>query len=45
MNKDLGNIVNKEVTKEEKRELLHKLAHLMLQETKAQDAWKVLLSE
>jgi flavin reductase (DIM6/NTAB) family NADH-FMN oxidoreductase RutF len=45
MNKDLGNIVNKEITKDEKRDLLHKLAHQMLQETKVQDAWKVLLSE
>jgi len=45
MQKDLGSIVNMEVSKEEKRERLHKLAHQMLQENKAPDAWKVLLSE
>lgn len=45
MHKELGIIVQSEKSKEDKRHELHRLAHLMLQESKAIDAWKVLLSE
>jgi len=45
MHKELGNIVAQDISKIEKRELLQRLAHQLLEEGKAQDAWKVLLSE
>jgi hypothetical protein len=44
MNKELSNILVQKVTKEEKSELLHKLAHQMLLDAKVIEAWKVLLS-
>ncbi|OYU94751.1 MAG: flavin reductase [Bacteroidetes bacterium B1(2017)] len=45
MNKELFAILNRDVSKPEKKELLHHLAHRLLNEGKVQDAWKTLLSE
>jgi flavin reductase (DIM6/NTAB) family NADH-FMN oxidoreductase RutF len=45
MNKELSKILAQEITKEEKSELLHKLAHQILLEAKVLEAWKILLSE
>lgn len=44
MNKELFAILNRDISKIEKQELLHKLAQRLLHENKVTDAWKVLLS-
>lgn len=44
MNKDLLQIMQLDAGKEEKRQLLHRLAQTLLEESKVVDAWKVLLS-
>ncbi len=44
VNKDLFAILNREDSLENKKEQLHKLAQNLLQENKALEAWKVLLS-
>jgi flavin reductase (DIM6/NTAB) family NADH-FMN oxidoreductase RutF len=44
MNKELFAILNRDISKIEKQELLHKLAQRLLHEGKVTDAWKVLLS-
>jgi len=44
MNKELFSILNRDVAKLEKQDLLQKLAQRLLNEGKVLDAWKVLLS-
>ncbi len=44
LNRELTAIVNQDLDKQQKMELLHKLAHNLLQENKVAEAWKVLLS-
>lgn len=45
MNKELYNILNRNLSKSEKEDLLHRLAHQLLDEGKIMEAWKTLLSQ
>jgi mannitol/fructose-specific phosphotransferase system IIA component (Ntr-type) len=45
MNKDLLNLKQQNLDKEDKRLLFHKMAQQLLQKGMVAEAWKVLLSE